>query len=281
MARVSSKAKARYYERIKEYKKIVDSVRSKEKKILQMIENDDTGVAMKRLVLADENFNMVSHFILMNSLSLHLLGIKNESYLNDARKCCYRALIYMEEVVTPFLDVPYSDYEAKLQEIEGLDEKKRYGLLRKAGFAINSVEEEFGENSKWRWSFVELEGRLAVVAKNFLNMKTLYKQLDPREENYAILHTHVEMVKQLLQRSADRYRQKYELSTLRMDDFKRAISFISALKRIYSIIGGKPDEIEVLKRKIDVWTTKMETDTRNIEQKEKMNRLRASRPSDQ
>ena len=135
-------------------------------------------------------------------------------------------------------------------------------MVRKLGFTIQSVEDEFGENSKWRWSFVELEGRFATVAKNLINMKTVLAGLDPRVEGYQARVAHLDLVKYLLQRAADRYREKYEISTLRVDDFKQGIAFLQALRRIHTLLGENQNA-EVVKRKIDVWRSKMETDERN------------------
>ena len=53
----------------------------------------------------------------MNSLSLSFLGVKNEAFLNEARKCIYKALIYLEEIVSPIIDAPFSDYEQGLETI--------------------------------------------------------------------------------------------------------------------------------------------------------------------
>ena len=108
----------------------------------------------------------------MSSLSLSFLGVKNEAYLNEARKCIYKAIIYLEEIVSGLVDAPFSDYEAGLETISAFSDESRYNLVRKMGFTIDSLEEGFGENSKWKWSFVELEGRFAAVAKNLLNLKT-------------------------------------------------------------------------------------------------------------
>ena len=73
-------------------------------------------------------------------------------------------------------------------------------------------------------------------------------------------------VKDLLQRSADRYREKYELNTFRIDDFKQAVSFLSALKRIHTLLG-EVAQGDVIKRKIDVWKTKMDDDEKRLEEK--------------
>jgi hypothetical protein len=171
-------------------------------------------------------------------------------------------VIYLEEVVSNRLDAPFSDYSEYLEKIEDLDDEKRYQMLRKLGFTIQSVEDDFGDNSKWRWSFVELEGRFAIVTKNMLNMKTLVAGLDPRVDGYQSRLNHLNLTKELLQRSADRYREKYELSTLRIDDFKLAISFLAALRRVH-ILVGESENADTIKKKMDVWKTKMETDERN------------------
>lgn len=265
MGKISAEAKRRYFERIKEYKAAIDTILHRETSLLQAMKSGDTGVDYKRLTLADENLNLVSYHVLMNALSVALLGVKNEAFLNDARKGCYKSIIYLEEAVTPFIDVPFSDYEEHLSRIDDFDDEKRYGLIRKLGYSIQAVVDEFGENSKWKWSFVEIEGRYATVTKNLLNLKTFVAGMDPRIAGYDTRIAHVNLAKRLLQQAADRYRQKYELSTLRMDDFRLAISYLSALRRIHIVLGESEDADE-LRKKIEIWRAKMETDSRKREQ---------------
>ena len=262
MAKISGEAKKRYFEKVKEYKQETETILAREKNLLSTVRGDDASSQYKRMTLADERMNLASYFLLLNRLSVALLGVKNEAFLNDGRKSCYQAVIYLEEVVSNRLDAPYSEYSEFLEKIEDLGDEKRYGTVRKLGFTIQSVEDDFGENSKWKWSFVELEGRFAIVTKNLLNMKTLISGLDPRVEGYQSRLNHLNLAKELLQRSADRYREKYELSTLRTDDFKTAISFLAALRRVH-ILVGETQNADTIKKKMDVWKTKMETDERN------------------
>jgi hypothetical protein len=149
----------------------------------------------------------------------------------------------------------------------------RSAYLRKLGFSIDSVAEGYGANTKWKWSFVELEGRYAVVAKNLLNLKTFLAQQDPRVEGYSARQAHMTLVRRLLQQSADRYREKYELSTQRLDDIKQAIQFLSALRRLAALLG-EVEEAEVIKRKIDIWKAKMEDDQRKQEQAARLAKFR-------
>lgn len=264
MGKISAEAKRRYFERVKEYKSVIDNILREEAAAVRELGEDEQGADLRRLSLADKSLDLVSYHILMNSLSVTLLGVKSEAFLNDARKRCYKSIIYLEEAVTPYIDVPFSDYEEHLGRIADCDDEERYRLVRKLGFSIQAVTDEFGENSKWKWSFVELEGRYATVAKNLLNLKTLVSGMDPRVPGYATRVAHLNLAKRLLQQAADRYRQKYELSTLRVDDFKLAIGYLSALRRLHMVMGESEDS-DALRKKIEIWKAKMETDSRKRE----------------
>ncbi|ORC34304.1 hypothetical protein B4O97_13405 [Marispirochaeta aestuarii] len=262
MGKISEEAKRRYINKIAEYKAAVETIQKREKE-LAAVEGDTAN--LNKLVLADEVLNLVSYYVLMNALSLSLLGVKNEAYLNDARKGCYKAIIYLEDAVSGQIDAPFSDYEEFLQKIESFDEGKRWELIRKLGFSINAVEDGFGANSKWKWSFVEIEGRYATIVKNLLDLKQLTAGLDPRADFYSERSAHLRLTKQLLEQSANRYREKYELSTSRIDDFKLAINYLAALRRIH-ILLGEVEESEVIRKKMDVWRAKMESDSKRVDQ---------------
>ena len=272
MAKVSVKAKQRYADKIKEYKAEIESIRKRKKAFEMEIKNGIAGENYKRITLANNSLNLLSNYVLMNQLSVSLLGIKNEAYLNEARKYCYKCIIYLEEVVSGGIDVPFSDYEERLLSIESLNDRSRYNLLKKLGYSIDAVKEGFGDNSKWKWSFVELEGRYAAIAKNMVDMRTFVAKLDPRVEGYTERIAHLDLVKRLLDRAANRYREKYELSTHHFDDIKLAIYFLSALKRMYLLLGDT-DKMDMIKRKIEIWKAKMESDMKKVELQHKREKL--------
>jgi hypothetical protein len=294
MEKISSEAKKRYAERIREYKERIDEITDRNREHEATIEKTSKSQGLTsgqyrgdqvadpdalrelsqiRFDLADQYLNIVSYFTLMNAVSLSLLGIKNESFLNDARKSCYKSIIYMEEIVSPYIDAAFSDYQQGVESLGDPDDRKKYRFLTKLGFAIDSVIEGFGSGTKWKWSFVELQGRYAVIAKNLLNLKTFIAQLDPRIEGYSERLSHVQLVKKLLQQSADRYREKYELSTMRLDDIKKAILFLAAMRRLHTLLG-EVEEAEVVKKKMEIWKTKMEDDQRKREIAQKMEKLK-------
>ena len=158
MKKPSEEARRRYAEYSKDYKNAIEAIIEKEKKLKEVFAKGGAGVNYQKLTLAEDNLDIVANLLLMSSLSMSFLGVKNEAYLNDARKCIYKAIIYLEEIVTGYIDAPFSDYEQGLESISSFSDENRYNLVRKLGFTIDSLEEGFGENSKWKWSFVELEG---------------------------------------------------------------------------------------------------------------------------
>jgi hypothetical protein len=117
MEKISSEAKKRYAERVKEYKERIDEIIDRNKQLELRIAKTSKSqgltsgqyrgnqfrdlealkeVNSTRFELADQYLNIVSYYNLMNALSLSLLGIKNESFLNDGRKSCYRSIRDME-----------------------------------------------------------------------------------------------------------------------------------------------------------------------------------------
>jgi hypothetical protein len=269
MAKISAEAKEKYFDKLQGFKSSLEQIQTRINSIKATLDGQPgTGDSTKLLTTADEELNLVSYYIVMNELSLSLLGVKNEAYLNDARKGIYKAIILLEDVVSNYIDVPFSDYEEQLSFIEEVPTEQRFLLLKKLGYSIQAVEDGFGENTKWRWSFVELEGRYATILKNMLNMKTLIVDMDPRSDVYQLTLDHLKYVKEWLQIAADRYRQKYELSTLRIDDFKLAINYLSALRRIH-IVLAESAEAEELKKKIEIWKSKMESDSKKSEAQKK------------
>ncbi|MCL2319012.1 MAG: hypothetical protein FWC45_02925 [Treponema sp.] len=265
MAKISNEDRHQYFEKIKPYKAMIQSLLKREETVLQVIKRDSRGAAFKRLTLADEMIFLASNYIVIGGVSQSMLKLRNEEALNDGRKSLYKAVIYLEEVVSPLVDAPYSDYEGQVAEIAPVDARRRYGLIRKMGLALQLLENAYGDNTKWKWAFVELEGRFAAVAKNIIDLKMAVVNTDPRSPDYEPTIYHLRLIKKLLHQAADRYREKYELSTNRIDDFKMGIHFLNALRRIHILFGERADA-DTLKKKADIWNTKLEMDLKKQEE---------------
>ncbi|WP_461247277.1 hypothetical protein [Treponema sp. R6D11] len=268
MAKNTDQDRALYQEKVKIYVAMTKALLDTEKKILVEAKKNTPNSSIQKLALADEMLNLASYYIAINGMSQAVLKSKNEEALNDARKSLYKAVIYLEEVVSNLIDAPFSDYQDKLIAIESYNQDQRYHLICKMGFAIDLLEQAYGDNSKWRWTFVDLEGRFAVTAKNIIDLKAIYEQMAPGAEYYDSTVYHLRLVKKLISQAADRYREKYELSTGQVLDFKTGINFLSALRRLHIVLSENEESNEI-KKKLAIWSAKLETDHKKQEEAKK------------
>ncbi|MBQ5473001.1 MAG: hypothetical protein IIT58_13500 [Treponema sp.] len=260
MAKISETTRLEFAETIKPYQSKITATLGKEKTVLNSINGGASDAPYKKLMLCDDMIYVASLYMAQNSLSLKILGVKNNDALNEARKILYKAIIYLEELVTNVIDIPYSDLVKNHETIQDKPIAERYYLIRKLGLAINLLEIAFGDNSKWKWSFVELKGRYAVVAKNLIDMRNSVKAyFDPNNEDYETTVLYVRLIIKQLEASAAGYRDKYEVSTRRLDDMRNAIKFLLARHKLAIAIGDKTNAEEI-KKKALVWKDKMDAD---------------------
>jgi hypothetical protein len=258
-------------EKVNIYRAEASAILKEEQVMLATIKDEGPDSAFKRLGLSDSMMNLASCYIVANGINQAVLNQKNEDMLNDARKALYKGIIYLEAIVSNLIDAPYSDYEEKLSHIATVSPSQRYLLVRKMGLAINLVESAYGDNTKWKWTFVEMEGRYATVAKNIINMKEVVANTNLESENYEPTIRHLRLAKKLLGQAADRYREKYELSTGRIDDFKMGINYLSALRRLHIILGDSADAVTT-KKKLDTWNNKLASDQEKQEKEKQQNK---------
>ena len=260
MSKISEETRLHFSEVVQPYKDKITATLAKEKTMLNGMHNGDSDYEFKKFTLCDDMIYVASLYMAQNSLSLKVMEVKNNDALNDARKILYKAIIYLEEIVTDKIDIPYSDLIPNMDSIKNINIVKRYTLVRKLGLSINLLKDAFGDNSKWHWSFVELEGRFATVSKNLLDMKDCVKDyFDPRSENYETTVLYIRLITKLLNDSATAYRDKYETSTRRIDDMRNGIKYLLALRKLYIAIGNSENAEEV-KKKAVVWKDKMDAD---------------------
>jgi len=260
MAKISEETRLHFAEVIKPYKERISLTLEKEKTMLNGIHEGDVDLCFKKLLLCDDMIYVSTLYMAQNSLSLKLMEVKNNDALNDARKILYKAIIYLEEIVTNIIDTPYSELTPYHEKMTSITIKRRYEIVQKLGLSINMLKDAFGDNSKWKLSFVELEGRFATVAKNLIDMKSAVKDyFDPRAEDYEITVLYMRAIIRLLNDSATAYRDKYELSTRRIDDMRNGIKYLLALRKLYLAIGDS-DNAEEVKKKALVWKDKMDAD---------------------
>ena len=185
MSHITSENRADFFDKIKPIKAVIKESLEREKSMVATIRHDNSGVEYKKLILCEEMIYVATLYISINTYSLELLDVKNQDALNDARKSIYKAIIYLEEIVSNVVDCPYNELESKLATISNTPIEKRFYLIKKLGFVIQLLSDALGDNTKWKWSFVEIRGRYTAVAKNLVDMKAASKDyFDPSSANY-------------------------------------------------------------------------------------------------
>ncbi len=260
MAKISEETRLHFNEAIQPYKDKITQILAKEKTMLNGMHEGDVDFEQKKILLCEDMIYVSSLYIAQNTLSLKLMEVKNNDALNEARKILYKAIIYLEEIVTNYIDCPYADLAPYHEKIQNIDIEKRYLVIRKLGLSIQLLKDAFGDNSKWKWSFVELEGRFTTVAKNIIDMKEANKDyFDPRSDKYEITVLFIRLITKMLNNAANGYRDRYELSTRRIDDMRDAIKYLLALRKLHTVLNQN-DQAEEIKKKAIVWKDKMDAD---------------------
>ncbi len=259
---VSDEARQEFNEAVRTAKEQINGLIKKDKDDNLALEKNPEGKEIKKIELCEQMIYLATVQMSINAVSEEMLEVKNNDILNDARKSLYKAVIYLEDIVTNTVDCPFPDLEPHLEKIKTVPIARRLSVIRKLGLAIDMLVEAFGENSKWKESFVELRGRHAVVAKNFVDMKQAVKDYfdheSPDMENTIL---YIRMLRSILDKCATDYRDRYELASRRVDDMRIAVNMLIALRRIAMAMNDK-DASETIRKKALAWKTKMETDVK-------------------
>ncbi|MBP3367522.1 MAG: hypothetical protein J6K96_11150 [Treponema sp.] len=257
---ISDEMRKEFFQKIGPVKEKINACLKKDKDSSLALRSAKEGAEETKLFLCEQMIYVSTLQMSINSMSIEMLETKNNDSLNDARKSIYKAIIYLEDLVSNTVDCPFSDLEPRLAKLSSISIEKRLNVVKKLGLAIDMLVDAFGENSKWKESFVEMRGRHAVVAKNFIDMKQASK--DYFEHNSAVYETtvtYIRLIRSLLDKCATYYRDRYTLTSHRVDDMKMAINLLIANRRIAMALGDN-NESEIIRKKALVWKTKMESD---------------------
>jgi hypothetical protein len=236
--------------------KITEFIQS-ETKLLEECRQNPATAAEKLLLLSDSMLNLVSYYLVIDGLSHAVKNTRDEKVLEDARKAMYKSIIYLENIVTGGVEIYFDEYKDKLAELAAVSTKRRYDHVRKMGLTIKLLQNAFGDNSKWRWSFVEMEGRFAAVAKNIFDLGRAVTNSDPSCADYEPTVRHIQLLRKILFSAATRYRERYELSTYNIEDLKTGLHFMNALRYI-NITLGNSVEAEKVKKQCESFEVRIE-----------------------
>ncbi len=267
---ISPKKKKLFNNQVKEFKSQIDELdqKIKELKKKQKDKNNANVVFYFNIAIASSQLKKVNIFCQMSDLSMEILGMKNETYLNNGRKEIYNVFMTMEEVLGADMEGGLNSNLDNLKKVHLFNPAQKLQLLQQLSHAIESVVTRFGEKSKWRWSFVEFYWRSAVLIKNIINFREMQRNRDPRAKFYMERLALMRMCKDAMKKASDESRNKYELSTKAPGDMIRAINSLSALRLIHSQFAEK-EEAEKLKSGIDILKQRLEKDEKEKEKNKK------------
>jgi hypothetical protein len=239
----------------KPYFDAIEQLMETEKKLRDDYEK--SGDTVKLFTLADTALSNFSNYIVINKISLSILTIKNIDIIEEARRSLVRSLNFIEEGVTNKVNAPFCEYKEKMTRFDAIGSAARLFFLRKLGLSIALLEQAHGESSKIKWTFVDLEGRFAAVAKNLFDLakaKELLSLTSP-ERDSAI--EHVDLVKEQLDHAASRFRERYDATGNRPADISSALNFLYAL-RYFGRMCGYPSDEERLSKQINSWEKQLD-----------------------
>ena len=137
MARVMTENRELCEIKCEPYKTMISEALDREKAALSTINSAPDQVAYKKIDLCDEMIGVATYYIQINALTVELDNTKDNEALNNARKMLYKAIIYLEEVVSNTVDVLQSDMEERLASVANFSLEKRFYLVRKLGLCID------------------------------------------------------------------------------------------------------------------------------------------------
>ncbi|HNV48836.1 MAG TPA: hypothetical protein PKJ16_17465 [Spirochaetota bacterium] len=200
----------------------------------------------------------VQIYMKMSDASQEMLHIRNEKFLDNSRKDFYKVVQLLEEMLGNDIERSLNDNKEYLRKIDKLNPAQVLKIIRTIMSVFNSLLKRMGE-SKWKWSFVDLQGRIAVLVKNFINFSDLQKNRDPRMEFYRDRQELMRVCKSVLNEAAKQFRNKYELSTKVPEDILKSINLLAALRSIH-ILFGESEDATKLKNTIDALRARLEAD---------------------
>ncbi|URA09959.1 hypothetical protein [Thermospira aquatica] len=256
---------------VSDLKDQVDAILKKAKKFeSEGTRNNTTEGYYKRIIAANLYLDSVNLYCKMNDYSVQIKEVKSDLYLTNARKNVYQAIKLLETIVSGHIDLGLTENAEKLSQLSEMAPPRLLHLFKKIEFSIALVEREEGENSKVKWNFVEMYGNLAAVMKNFINFKVYTVAMnDPRVPYYAEIRDLIQYCKEMLDKAAQKYRTKYELSTPQDSiDMNKAINLMEALMKVHNILGENDQMIEV-KKTVEKWREKLEADLKRREEEAK------------
>jgi len=274
--------KAAYAEEVKGIKGIIDNYQKQVKNATDKKKQGGNLKAYYCLELVIYYIKVIELYLKMSDISMDMLGIKNDASLNEARKGFYLVVLLLEEIVGSEVDRSLKANDEYLAYIDKFDPAqilrfilKLHSLFENLSRKVGGINESSDDDnklmsggSKWRWSFVELQARVAVITKNITNFSDVAKLRDPRTPFYKERKALMSLAMDALSEAARQYRTKYELTGKVRGDMEKTLELLSSLRKI-NVLFGDTEEASRLKNVIDAGRQVLESEDKDSSKKKK------------
>jgi hypothetical protein len=214
------------------------------------------------------SLRLMNTCLCINELSLHILKLKSEIYLNIARKEMYSVLTAMEKVVGADYENGLDENRELLDAITEFNPLQRLNFLKAVRKILNDIIDAYGTNNKWQWSWPELHFRLAVLSKNLFDFRAYERESDLDNPYYYVRKEHFDLIIELSNNAAQQYRTKFDLATNDVSDLKKCIHILEMLRKIYQIIANH-EEMARTKNLIESMNAKIISEEEKQKKKKK------------
>ncbi len=248
---ISKAQKAAYNDEIKTLKSEIENYDRLIKDVMLKKKKNEKLEPYYNIEIVNYLLSSIEQNVKINELSVNMLGIKNNKSLDMAKSNFSKVLQLMKENFGDEVDrESLKENEEYLAKIGRLNARQILDLTNRINDTFHSLKNSMGEDSKWKWLFVELQAKVAVMNRNLINFSDIQKYRDPRTEFFHDRREHLTLAKDSLEEAAKQYRTKYELSAKAREDLKRSIELLEALRKIHMILG-ESNEADKLKTTID------------------------------
>lgn len=254
---VTKEQKRVFQEKIKHYKGALDDLKKETSTIKSVARGKAELEPYVQVRMAILGLQRASTLVLMSRLSIETQGLKNDAYLNDARKEVSNVLNDILKAVGDDLDSGLTENKDNLAKIAMLTPRQRLRLLEGFRRVTNDVKDALGANNKWRWSFPDLHYKIAQLAKSIFDFKEYGASKDPSEEFYRDREEFLHLLIDEMQLAAQEYRSKYELSTKEVSDLQVIQRVFETLIKVCGVTGNQ-NEVPRIKTSLDAINEKIE-----------------------
>ncbi|GBF37864.1 hypothetical protein [Leptospira johnsonii] len=254
---LTKEQKQEFQEKLADFRAFLEDLKKEGNLLKAQSRKDPKMEPYFNVALSLNSIKNINTCLLINEISVAILDLKSDTYLNQGRKEIYSAISFMEKVVGTDFESGLGENKDLLAKIIEFNPLQRLNYVKGLRTCTTNTIEAFGSNSKWKWSFPEIHFKIAILSKNLFDFRAFEKERDLENPFYYPRQEHYNLILELCNFAAQEYRAKFDLSTQDAGDLKKSISLLEVNRKILQTTGETEDLgktktlIESLKEKVE------------------------------